>query len=233
MNTHDPDPEPPGTRTTEHSPLNSVGLANWLIHRAARNAPADLADRLEEEWLADLATHSSPASRLRFALGCCWAIRAIANDYCAAAVAVASPAADGKLAISELGGDPNFFPRNSLAVIAVVAFHIAVLYALAMGLGINVIQMLPSSFQTRILPNPQTAAPPPSLPPPAVADVRIQVPPPEFPQTSFPDDSVDTVAQPKNDPPLSSTPTATTHEISRVTGGPRSWVPSDRRFLPP
>jgi hypothetical protein len=40
------------------------GLSAWLLHHAARAAPEALSERLEEEWLADLATRESGWSRL-------------------------------------------------------------------------------------------------------------------------------------------------------------------------
>ena len=56
------------------------GIAHRLIHRAARRAPDSLAERLEEEWLADLAEQHGQLSRLRFGLGCCWATHVIARE---------------------------------------------------------------------------------------------------------------------------------------------------------
>jgi TonB family protein len=232
MNTHDPDPEPPEARISEPSQTKTERLAFWLIHRAARSAPAELADRLEEEWLADLVSRPSPASRLRFALGCCWATRVIANEHCAATLAVATPASGAKLAIPHFGRDLDFFPRNSLTVIAVVAFHIAVFYALMTGLGFNVIQLLPSTFQIRIVPNPQPTTPPPSLPHPTITGATLRVQPPEFPSTSFPDDSIDVVPQPAIDSLPSSETTTPAHEVSRVIGGPGPGFPATDDFYP-
>src|SRR5262249_51408861 len=54
------------------------GLAHWLVQRAARSAPPVLSERLEEEWLADMHSRQSAISRLRLAIGCCWATRVIA-----------------------------------------------------------------------------------------------------------------------------------------------------------
>src|ERR1700729_347618 len=83
----------------DERPIESNGLWQWLIHHAAHRAPESLSSRLEEEWLADLQSRSSSLSRLRFALGCCWATLVIANDYprrqVAAARAVAGPMVTG------------------------------------------------------------------------------------------------------------------------------------------
>ena len=75
----------------------TAGFAQRLIRLAARGAPPSLTERLEEEWLADLATRPSVLSRLRFAIGCCWATRVIAHEHCASDVAVASAPWAGNL----------------------------------------------------------------------------------------------------------------------------------------
>jgi hypothetical protein len=72
--------------------VNSTGVSHWLIHRAACHAPPSFAERLEEEWLADLAQRSGAVSQLRFALGCCWATWVIAREYQPAAIPVSSSA---------------------------------------------------------------------------------------------------------------------------------------------
>lgn len=60
------------------------GVIAWIVQRAANSAPADICHRLEEEWLADLATYADPVLRLRFALGCFWAAVALRGDGFAA-----------------------------------------------------------------------------------------------------------------------------------------------------
>jgi len=39
------------------------GVARWLVERAARSAPPPLVERLEEEWLADLAARQGLIAR--------------------------------------------------------------------------------------------------------------------------------------------------------------------------
>ena len=79
------------------------GVTHWLIHHAARRAPECLSSRLEEEWLADLECRSSALSRLRFAVGCCWATIVIVNDYPRSRVPAASPvvAASGFITLAD------------------------------------------------------------------------------------------------------------------------------------
>ena len=56
------------------------GLAQCLVHHAARRAPGPLSERLAEEWLADMSDRPPGIYRLRFALGCCWATSIIARE---------------------------------------------------------------------------------------------------------------------------------------------------------
>lgn len=99
----------------------SGGLSRWLVQRAARRSPAALTERLEEEWLADLAAQRGALSRLRFALGCCWAMRVIARDYVASTARAANHATEhGAIVLAParpkpvtriLGGPGQGFPN--------------------------------------------------------------------------------------------------------------------------
>src|ERR1700716_944032 len=82
------------------------GVTHWLIHHAARRAPECLSSRLEEEWLADLESRSSGLSRLRLALGCCWATAVIVNDYSRIRVPAAGPVVAARGCITP--ADRNF-----------------------------------------------------------------------------------------------------------------------------
>ena len=68
-------------------------VTRWLIHHAARGAPEYLSSRLEEEWLADLGYRSSALSRLRLALGCCWATMVIVSEHSRTRVPATDPVA--------------------------------------------------------------------------------------------------------------------------------------------
>ena len=52
----------------------SARIIRWAAHRTP------LAERLEEEWLADMSERQGWIARLRFALGCCWAGAVISAD---------------------------------------------------------------------------------------------------------------------------------------------------------
>jgi hypothetical protein len=73
--------------------LELGGLTHWLIRQAAGWAPECLSSRLEEEWLADSESRFSALSRLRFAVGCCWATVVIVVDTPRSRVAAVRQAA--------------------------------------------------------------------------------------------------------------------------------------------
>ncbi len=170
MNRHDPDPEPPGTRSSNNISTAAQAFIRRLIRSAARSAPGALSERLEEEWLADLAARGSPLLQLRFALGCWWAGRVIAREHCVPAAAVASPVLGEKLPLSDLDADAGLAPRHWTTVIVVVAIHIAIFYALSMGLGIHFNRPIAAPFRAEIVPDPRRPTSVPTLPRPTAAD---------------------------------------------------------------
>jgi hypothetical protein len=101
------------------------GVSHWLIQRAARGAPKCLSSRLEEEWLADLESRSSALSRLRFAVGCCWATIVIANDYPRGRVPAASPVVAARESITLADRNFNYFSLRSATLFLIVGLHAA------------------------------------------------------------------------------------------------------------
>jgi hypothetical protein len=93
-------------RNERSTQLDLGAVTQWLIHHAACRAPESLSARLEEEWLADCESRSSALSRLRLALGCCWAAMVIVNDYARIRVPAASPAGAAREYLTL--GDRNF-----------------------------------------------------------------------------------------------------------------------------
>ncbi|MGA2778130.1 MAG: TonB family protein [Steroidobacteraceae bacterium] len=232
MNQHDPDSEPPGTGTAEDSRSAAHGIAHWLIRHAARSAPGPLARRLEEEWLADLAARDSAISELRFALGCFWASHVIAHEYCAAAVAIASPASGEKLTLSKFDGETGLVPRHWTTVIVVIAIHIAIFYALTAGLGVSFNKLISTPFRAQILPDGSKPVPPPSLPHPTLTEVRIDARIPEIPPPpSDPEERVLADPQPLIGA-LPLPPVVPSHSVSRVPGGPGTGFPNTDDFYP-
>jgi TonB family protein len=229
MNQRDANPEPPVPVPSRASSAGAEGLTHWLIHRAARSAPAPLADRLEEEWLADLPGRPSPLSRLRFALGCCWATRVIAYEH-GADMAPAPHAIGAKFAILYPHDDSNLFSRRSMTLVLVVALHIGVFYGLVAS-NFNIKKLIPSSFVIRVLQEPQhsnVVLPPP---PPALSRSKVDVVIPEFPPVGELGDNADVRPGPMSDPP-DPPPSIAPHRVNRVLGGPGSGFPNTDDFYP-
>ena len=213
--------------------LQPGALTHWLIHHAARRAPSDLSERLEEEWRADMAVRSSASSRLRFALGCCWATRVIAREHGPASIPVASAAMGPKVTLGDLRDESGIFARRSFTFFLVAGLHIALFYGLMTGLAFRIIKVMPTSFQARILPPPQGRTLPP-LPPPPLTKSIIEIPPPYFRPTEGTIGDGDIIAGSPNvvsnrpeTPPL-----IPPHEVTRVQGGPGSGFPTTDDYYP-
>jgi TonB family protein len=217
-------------------------MMNWadrvayrLIHRAAKRAPGALSERLEEEWLADLADRQGNLSRLRFAIGCCWATSVIAHDRELGLLpAAAGPAPGGGFA-SGSSLPPAW--RRTAAFIVVAGLHITVFYAFVIGLDVK---FHPSHVgPTVIVPVPvvpKDAVPPPP-PPKDFNPPKVDYKTPDFLPLSDEKDQV-TVDPPKVakdtgqdfvDPPHTPPdPPAVKH----VMGGPGSGFPIPDDFYP-
>jgi protein TonB len=208
-------------------------LTHWLIHHAACRAPPDLSERLEEEWRADLEVRSSTSSRLRFALGCCWATRVIAREHSPASIPVASAAMGPKVALGYVRDESGIFARRSITFFLVAGLHIALFYGLMTGLAFRIIKVMPTSFQARVLQPPQERTLPP-LPPPQLTKSTIVIPPPYFPPTEGPVENGDIIAgSPKMVSSRPETPPVIPpHEVIRVQGGPGSGFPNTDDYYP-
>jgi protein TonB len=218
--------------------------ARWLIHQAARSAPISLAERLHEEWLADLATRRSAASRLRFALGCCWATRVIALEHAAAAPLATAPLSakrgGARLSFLQLTPETRFLSRRSLALLVVVCLHVAVFYALLSGLAVRFTKIIPPTTQARLIEEPRprevvTPLPPP--PPPHLTTDKLPLPTMDLPP--FDPDPKPTRVDPATldeAPPMlrepSQSPPAATHFVNRTPGGPGSGFPNADDYYP-
>jgi hypothetical protein len=151
--------------------MTSERIVNWadriafhLIHRAAARAPDALTERLEEEWLADLADRQGSLSRLRFAVGCCWATNIIAHDRELGLL----PAAAGPVSGAGLGAGSSLPPawRRTAAFVVVAGLHVTVFYAFVVGLnpGLHVTRIGPMDLVPVPVVHKDTLPPPP--PPP-------------------------------------------------------------------
>ncbi len=207
------------------------GMARRLIHGAARSAPNSLSERLEEEWLADLAAQRGPIARLRFALGCCWATNIIAREHVAVAAvsAAVSPMSHGH-SIRHLRDDSPLFTGRTVTFVLVASLHAAVLYGLAMGLGPQFSKIIVGPLTARIIEPPPRSSPPP--PPRAhVSATRIELPPQEAMPAIEPDPADGVQGTPREPQPPALPPSPPT-AISRVQGGPGVGFPSADDFYP-
>jgi hypothetical protein len=127
------------------------GVTRWLIHDSARRAPESLSARLEEEWLADLESRSSALSRLRLALGCCWATIVIVNDYTRIRVPAASPIVAARGYITR--GDRNFgyFSLPSGTLFLILGLHAALFCGLITALSHTQRLATPTKVQIQVL----------------------------------------------------------------------------------
>jgi TonB family protein len=204
-------------------------LARSLIGRAARGAPDTLSERLEEEWLADLAERHGAISRLRFALGCCWATSVIAHDHGAAAVPAASaPMGHGQF-IAFAQNDFAPVSRRTTAFLLVACLHAAVLYGLIIGVKSTLHQLPPPPLVIRVdEPVPRDTIPPP--PGPEVSRPRLVSPIPEsMPRIAS---DADEVIRGTFDEPQHTVPPQVPAVVNRVQGGPGIGFPSTDDFYP-
>jgi hypothetical protein len=115
------------SRRNERSTQRELdGATHWVIQRAARRAPESLSSRLEEEWLADLESRATSLSRLRFAVGCCWATMVIVFDQPRSRVPAMSPAAPGRGYVTLADRNFCYFSLRSGTLFLIVGIHAAV-----------------------------------------------------------------------------------------------------------
>ena len=101
------------------------GMSQWLIHHAARRAPESLCSRLEEEWLADLESRPSPLSRLRLAVGCCWAAMVIVSEHQRSRAPATSPVAAARGYIALADRDFDYLSLRSGTLFLIIGLHAA------------------------------------------------------------------------------------------------------------
>lgn len=208
-------------------------LARYLVGCAARKAPPDLGERLEEEWLADLMMRQRAFSRIAFGLGCCWATRVIAREFGAAAAASGSSASGQRLLVAYGGYDFSRFSRRTAALVAIVCLHVAVFYAYVSGLVQRVVPT-PADWMDGVpivsqLPRPHT---PPPLPPPPLARPMVDTLPTPDLKFNFPADP-DTITVGRFSRPIAPVRLPPPAPVKRVIGGPGAGFPDTEDFYPP
>ncbi len=207
------------------------GIVNRLIHRAARRAPASLGDRLEEEWLADLAEQRGQLARLRFGIGCCWATNVIAREHAAIAPMPAAVSAQTRGVIHFSPGDSPFFTGRTITFVLVATLHLAVLYGLAVGLSQHFTKPIVKPFEARVIDSlPRSNPPPPPGPPMLRTIFDLPLPKPLPPIQQDPTEIIEAkFDEPPVTPDLRPQPRSV---INRIEGGPGTGFPSTNDFYP-
>jgi TonB family protein len=213
------------------------GMTHWLIHHAAHRAPESLSARLEEEWLADLEYRSSAVSKLRFALGCCWAAAVIVYECPRNAVAAASPAAASRGFITLDDRNFGYFSLRSATLFLIAGLHAALFYGLITTVTHTHVLPTPPNLQNRLL----KAMPPERLTTSAAGiDIKdwnldVQKPVVDVPR-NIDIDSDEPAQVPDQSAVSQTTPIpveAPPHVVRQVAGGPGAGFPETAAFFPP
>jgi TonB family protein len=207
-------------------------VSHWLIHQASCRAPESLSQRLQEEWLADLAERRSAISRLRFAIGCCWATQVIALEYQPSSVPAASAVVETKLVSAYAQQDSGHFSGRSGTLLLVVSLHAVLFYGLVTTLSHIHGSVIPDPLQNRPLDNPHQRELPPPLPQPQLNEPKIEAQIPEFDVPREPDPSGDVATDTAQQPSVPLLPPPLTHVVKQVQGGPSAGFPNPDDFYP-
>lgn len=209
-------------------------VAQRLIRHAARSAPPLFAERLEEEWLADLTTRRGLRSRLLFAFGCCWATHTIAREHGALVASSSVTAATGSTTVTtHAHSNLTFIPRRTTVLVIIIGIHVAIIYAFATGLANQLIEPKQQPFKVDFLRDPPTQAIPPPLPPVNLVHTKVDLgPDPVIKVAVDPGDTIhDLSPQPPTTGPTFSQPPPT--PVKRVFGGPGRGFPNSDEYYPP
>jgi protein TonB len=207
-------------------------IARRLVQSAARSAPESLSERLEEEWLAHLESRRGRMAQILFGIGCCWATRRIACDYCEAKMPAASAATAQKVMTVYAGPDPSVFSSRTTTFLIIAALHVLLIYALQSLLGHRTADIIPQALQVDFMKEQQKTNDPPP-PPPQPQFVRPPI------DIAVPDFSVDVPAGPDAIQPevvaqrdTQPVPPAPQRTVKRVTGGPGKGFPATDDYYP-
>jgi TonB family protein len=210
------------------------GYARSLVRHAARKAPATLAERLEEEWLADFEERKSGLARLRFGIGCAWATRVIAHEYLEPKVATAAASGATVAASNYPGPDYSFVSRRTVAVLGIIGLHALIIYGFATGLVHKVLVIVTPPITVMPTP-PKVIERPPALDPNPIFRQPIPRIPQDVDVPKFEDDNapqdvapIAPVEVPQVGPTQPQPPA-----VKRVGGGPGKNFPNSADFYPP
>jgi TonB family protein len=209
-------------------------IAQGLIRCAARNAPPQLSERLQEEWSADLAARPGAWARVRFALGCCWAARVLQYEAGAAAAASTSAAcatSGNKVVMTSGHHDAAFFSRRTLILVLIIALHAALIYGFANGLAHTMVVAITTPLETIVTESLRHHDEPPPPPAPKFAPPHVDVPVPDLSLDASVDPDRTTIITAPESPPQPPAVTSA-RTVSRVVGGPGKGFPNTDDYYP-
>jgi len=223
-------------RNERSTPPELEDVTHWLIHHAARRAPESLSSRLQEEWFADLESRSSALSRLRFAVGCCWATMVIASDYPRSRVPASSPVAAARGFVTLIDRNFGYFSLRSGTLFLIAGLHAALFFGLIATLSHTRGLAAPQDLQHIVV----DPVPPKTLPPQPpwieVKDWMVRVPKPMItePRNIEVENDPTTEVVEKSPEPYSPPlpPVTPTRAVQQVAGGPGAGFPETADFYP-
>ncbi|MGN6452033.1 MAG: energy transducer TonB [Steroidobacteraceae bacterium] len=202
-------------------------LTITLIEQAARHTPPAFSQRLQEEWLADLAARAGRLSRLRLAAGCWWAASVITREYGVTGLAAAGP--NKAVAYAPLQARGFLSPRT-VALVLIACLHLALIYFLAVGMANRTAQAPPPPIVVIRAQNPNPTLPPPPPLPPKFAHPKIDTIEPDIP-IEVPAETQGLQTVPVDRSQQSNT-SPTPPKVDRVPGGPGKGFPNTADYYP-
>jgi TonB family protein len=212
---------------------NGQDLAHRLILRAAHKAPAALAERLEEEWLADLASRRGPLARLRLAMGCCWATAVITRDFNVPQLATSGAGNGHKNWLGDHRYDLPLLSRRTVTLLLIAGLHALLIYVFASGFAQQFSLIIPEIMHGVVI-DANRPQPPPhvlsTLPFKAtvIRDITDTFDPDRFDLTIAKGDESKRTA---DDPPGGPLPPGVP-AVVRVLGGPGRNFPTTEDYYP-
>ena len=147
-----------------------------LIRYAASRMPPGLAERLEEEWIADLSEQDGALSRMRFALGCCWARQVIGREPHLYGVRLSAAGHGHVDAIHP--PFPSILPRRASVFLVIVFLHIAAAVAFIYAVRVRELPIPQPDMTWNVVSDSRSVTPPLPVPDTNLGDHRVVIPVP-------------------------------------------------------
>lgn len=205
-------------------------VARRLVRYAAGKAPPALLERLEEEWLADLAARQNAWARIRLGLGCCWAMRVIAREFGVAAAACGGSASGQRLLVASGGLDFSRLSRRTVAMIAIVCLHAGIFYLYLTGFTPSVVPERSKPIAAGFIKAARKPDRPQPLPVPKLARISDSIPQQHLP-LNFPE-PLTSITMPRSPRPAVALE-APSKPVHLVVGGPGAGFPDTEDYYPP